>query len=234
MCPLDTGSTLVRYCPYAAGGAGWRGSPGAASTRFAALDRALADRGRSCLDPPDHRVGLDPAPSRRARGQTAVGIPIKEQANQMGKIFPILSVADMQRSIDFYTGVLGFSVEFTMPAENGDLLYASVGRDGLSIMFSPLHGAEAEHRAHLGKGVTLYVTVDKEVDIDAIYFGAKAAGANLVQEPTDQFWGDRDWGLLDPDGYSVFIAKTVRQVSVDEMMAHAGDVAAQFAGASAD
>jgi uncharacterized glyoxalase superfamily protein PhnB len=162
------------------------------------------------------------------------GVPGKEQKKTMSKIMPILMVSDMQRSIDFYTGVLGFTLDFTMPGENGALLHASVSRGDAHLMFSPLFGETVEHRDLLGKGVTLYVSLDRDVDIDAIYFGAKAAGAKIAQEPTDQFWGDRDWGLTDPDGYSVFISKTVRDVSPEEMLAHAGEVAEYVAGAPAD
>ena len=32
----------------------------------------------------------------------------------------------------------------------------------------------------------------------------------VVQEPTDQFWGHRDWGISDPDGYLIFISKVTR------------------------
>jgi uncharacterized glyoxalase superfamily protein PhnB len=152
----------------------------------------------------------------------------------MSKVMPILHVADMQRSIDFYTGLLGFQVMFTMPGENGTLVHASVGRGDIHIMFSPLHGEAATHRDRLGKGVTLYLSLDTDEDIDAIYFGAKAGGANITQEPTDQFWGDRDWGLTDPDGYSVFISKTVREVSMEEMLGHSNEVAEYLAGTPAD
>jgi uncharacterized glyoxalase superfamily protein PhnB len=194
-------------------------------------DQPQQVRRRVDSDPTDHRVGRPRAVELRPR-PPAAGCPREEQANAMNRVIPILAVSDMQRSLDFYSNVLGFTVEFTMPGENGTLNHASVARGDAHIMFSPLAawGDTVEHRDHLGKGVSLYVSLDKDDDVDAIYFGAKAAGANIIQEPVDQFWGDRDWGLTDPDGYTVFISKPVRTVTPEEMLAHAN----QLAGAPAD
>ena len=37
-------------------------------------------------------------------------------------------------------------------------------------------------------------------DIDAAFERVRAAGAEIVQEPTDQFWGVRDFAVRDPSG----------------------------------
>ena len=53
--------------------------------------------------------------------------------------------------------------------------------------------------------------------IDTYFDRVKDAGAEVVQEPTDQFWGHRDWGITDPDGYLLFISKVTQVVSADAM-----------------
>ena len=72
------------------------------------------------------------------------------------------------------------------------------------------------------------MTVADDEDIDAYFERVKAAGARGLQEPTDQFWGHRDWGIVDPDGYVLYISKEVRTLSPDEMREQA------LAGAMAD
>jgi predicted enzyme related to lactoylglutathione lyase len=37
-------------------------------------------------------------------------------------------------------------------------------------------------------------------DLDAVYEKVKASGADIVEEPTDQPWGARDFALRDPAG----------------------------------
>jgi hypothetical protein len=40
-----------------------------------------------------------------------------------------------------------------------------------------------------------------------------AAGAAILQEPTDQFYGDRSYRVRDPEGHIWSLAQAVRRVS---------------------
>jgi len=37
-------------------------------------------------------------------------------------------------------------------------------------------------------------------DLDALFEKVRASGADIVQEPTEQFWGTRDFAVRDPSG----------------------------------
>jgi uncharacterized glyoxalase superfamily protein PhnB len=52
--------------------------------------------------------------------------------------------------------------------------------------------------------------------IDAHCERARAAGAVILQEPADQFYGDRTYRARDPEGHVWTVAQTVRQVSRGE------------------
>jgi uncharacterized glyoxalase superfamily protein PhnB len=52
--------------------------------------------------------------------------------------------------------------------------------------------------------------------IDAHCERARAAGAAIVREPEDQFYGDRSYMAKDPEGHVWSFAQTVRQVSREE------------------
>jgi PhnB protein len=60
--------------------------------------------------------------------------------------------------------------------------------------------------------------VEEDDDIDQYYTMVKDKGVNMVEDITDQFWGDRSFSLKDPDGYQLTFAKTMREVSTEEMM----------------
>jgi PhnB protein len=135
----------------------------------------------------------------------------------MNSLVPSLAVANIEESVRFYTEVLGFDVLFTLPGADGSLAHASVGRGEASVMFGKLDPASAHDQGALGKGVVLYCTVDGNEDIDDYYRRVKDAGATVAQEPTDQFWGHRDWGIADPDGYLIFVSKVTRTISAEEM-----------------
>jgi PhnB protein len=46
---------------------------------------------------------------------------------------------------------------------------------------------------------------------------ATSAGATLVQQPRDEFWGDRCCLIVDPQGYSWMLATHVKDISPEEM-----------------
>ena len=61
-------------------------------------------------------------------------------------------------------------------------------------------------------GVYLYVK-----DTDALYKNALAAGATSLQEPADQFYGDRTAGVKDQWGNSWFMGTHIEDVSPKEL-----------------
>jgi PhnB protein len=54
-------------------------------------------------------------------------------------------------------------------------------------------------------------------DADAVYERALKAGATSIQEPTDQFYGDRSGGVKDPSGNQWWIATRKEEVSPEEL-----------------
>lgn len=98
---------------------------------------------------------------------------------------PVLRVADTDSALKFYTEVLGFTEQFRFDD------YASVRLGDAELHVSkPAPGKPAG-------GGTVYVYCD-EVDR---YFGSiRARGASPACEPTNQFYGMRDFQLFDPDG----------------------------------
>ncbi len=53
-------------------------------------------------------------------------------------------------------------------------------------------------------GIVVHVT-----DVDAHYEHAKAAGATILREPTDEDYGQREYGVRDPEGHSWYIATPI-------------------------
>jgi uncharacterized glyoxalase superfamily protein PhnB len=58
-----------------------------------------------------------------------------------------------------------------------------------------------------------YVYVD---DVDKHYERARRAGAEILTEPKDQFYGDRNYGAVDPEGHQWYFAQHVRDVAPED------------------
>ena len=70
---------------------------------------------------------------------------------------------------------------------------------------APDHGMNAAARQTESSGLVIHVA-----DVDAHYARARAAGAELMGEPRDQEYGQREYGARDPDGHQWWFATPLR------------------------
>jgi uncharacterized glyoxalase superfamily protein PhnB len=129
-----------------------------------------------------------------------------------------LAVKNMENSIEFYTQTLGFENSFKMADPDGNLVHADLVWKNVHLMLGPTTWLPEEVIPYRGSGVGLYILAEENDDIDQYYAMVKGKDVNMVEDITDQFWGDRSFSLKDPDGYQLTFAKTMREVSPEEMM----------------
>jgi PhnB protein len=139
----------------------------------------------------------------------------------MTSVNPLLSIRDVEASLKFYTELLGFSFEGTMlPGDDGKPVFAGVKRGETTIWLDHTEYADLPPDTPVGVGVELYISLEKNADIDALYEKVKAEGVKIVVELQEQFWGDKRFVIQDLDGYRLSFSKPVREVSHEEMAAH--------------
>jgi catechol 2,3-dioxygenase-like lactoylglutathione lyase family enzyme len=118
-------------------------------------------------------------------------------------------VHDPEQALAFYRDTLG--LELRNDVARGDFRWITVGADsqpGVAIVLTNyLNGSPADSDALAGllaKGALNGVHFHTD-DLDASFKKVSADGAEIVQEPTDQPWGTRDFALRDPSGNMVRI-----------------------------
>ena len=132
----------------------------------------------------------------------------------MPRITPYLYYEDVAKALDWLAAAFGFRERLRMPAPDGSIGHAEVElADGVIMLGRP--NAEYRNPKRLG-GVTqnIYVYVD---DVDKHFERAKRAGAEILAEPEDQFYGDRRYGAVDPEGHEWYFATHVRDVAPEDM-----------------
>ncbi|MGA2396423.1 MAG: VOC family protein, partial [Candidatus Lustribacter sp.] len=70
--------------------------------------------------------------------------------------------------------------------------------------------------ASTGGKNTQILHVQLDAGIDAHCERARAAGATIIREPADEFYGDRVYSARDPEGHVWTFAQLVRAVSRSE------------------
>jgi catechol 2,3-dioxygenase-like lactoylglutathione lyase family enzyme len=113
-------------------------------------------------------------------------------------------VHDPDLALAFYRDTLG--LELGNDVAKGDFRWITVGaasQPGVAIVLTNyLNGSPADQDALgalIAKGALNGVHFHSD-DLDASFEKVDASGAEIVQEPTDQPWGTRDFAVRDPSG----------------------------------
>ena len=124
-----------------------------------------------------------------------------------------LGVRDLARARAFYEA-LGW-VTRAKPDDDvvffqaGGLVFALWGRDQLA------EDSVVEDAGGWG-GVTLSYNVRAPEDVDSAIEEARAAGANIVREPAETFWGGYSAAFTDPEGHPWEVAHNPRWAVADD------------------
>jgi catechol 2,3-dioxygenase-like lactoylglutathione lyase family enzyme len=98
---------------------------------------------------------------------------------------PVFHVSDVDASVRFYTGVLGFSQSFR---------YGTYV--GLKLGCCEIHICPPDDGDSRIGGGNAYIICD---EVDEYFRKIKAAGAKPASEPGDRMYGMRDFVVHDPD-----------------------------------
>ena len=123
-------------------------------------------------------------------------------ALQVRSIQPTFTVSDLDKSIQFYTRGLGFSVTDRME-EKGKLLGVTLEGGGARLGLSHDDFAKGRDRV---KGVGMRLYLETEQDIASLARQAKSVGITLDSEPGKLPWGPMGFTVTDYDGFKLTIA----------------------------
>lgn len=121
------------------------------------------------------------------------------------KLVPELYCSDFKKSLEFYTGVLDFSIKFDRPEEG----FAYLEREGAELMLDTLGQTRIWLKGSLeypfGRGINLQIETS---DVDALYESVQKSGADVFLKMENKSYrcGDetktnRQFIVCDPDGY---------------------------------
>ena len=116
------------------------------------------------------------------------------------QLVPNLMTEDVDRTITFYTGTLGFTLKDRYPQE-GAATWAELKRDDVTVMFQSRQSLAEEIPAlqdtPIGTSQTFYTVVE---NIDALH--AELQGkVEIVQEMHTTFYGIKEFSFKDCNGY---------------------------------
>jgi len=122
------------------------------------------------------------------------------------QLTPVLIVDAVEPCIKFWTDRLGLAITNQVPDPDGKLIFASVEKEGIEIMYQTRASVISEQPGSagelMGHSVALFITV---ADLDPV---AKALeGAPVVKPRHETFYGSTEIYVREPGGNTVGFAQ---------------------------
>ena len=123
----------------------------------------------------------------------------------MVDVIPLLACSDIAAEHDFLVSVLGFQSAGIERIPDGSVVHAEVRAGSHRVWLHRVDEASGlgppGARGSAGGGIVVQVP-----DVDSHYERARVAGADILYEPRDQDYGQREYGVRDPEGHLWWIA----------------------------
>jgi uncharacterized glyoxalase superfamily protein PhnB len=120
---------------------------------------------------------------------------------------------DPRAALDWLEKAFGFERCMVISDQEGRLAHAEMRFGDGYIMLGAEWAEFIASPASVGGKNTQLIHVHLQDGIDAHCEQARAAGAVILQEPAEQFYGDRTFRARDPEGHVWTFGQTVRHVS---------------------
>jgi uncharacterized glyoxalase superfamily protein PhnB len=126
-------------------------------------------------------------------------------ATDFTDVIPLLACSDIEAEHGFLVDVLGLTSAGIERTPDGTVVHAEVRAgqrriwlhrsDESSGVVSPAAGGST------GGGIVIHVS-----DVDAHHERVRTARAEILYEPRDEAYGQREYGVRDPEGHTWWIA----------------------------
>jgi PhnB protein len=127
------------------------------------------------------------------------------------RVVPYLYYENVERALRWLEDAFGFreSKSETLRGPDGTIQHTAADLEGARVMLGRPH-ADYRNPKRLGQTTqNLYVQVR---DVAEHFARAKRAGAKLLSELEDTFYGDRRYGVEDVEGHHWYFAQAVNKV----------------------
>jgi PhnB protein len=119
-------------------------------------------------------------------------------------ITPYLFYEDAVAALGFLSRAFGFEETMRSALPDGRVAHAEMRlEDGVLFLGAP----DGDYRGPRKLGTSTCCIYAYVADVDAHYEQARAAGAEVVEEPSNQEYGDRRYHARDLDGHDWYFAQ---------------------------
>ena len=135
---------------------------------------------------------------------------------------PSIIYENPKAAMRWLSKAFGFETAIYIEGDDGGFIHCqmrygedliSIGQEWDEAFKSPLK---------LDRKNTQLTSIQIDEDLDAHCERAKAAGAVIVAEPSTQFYGDRTYRCVDPEGHQWSVGQAVEEVTREQALERVG------------
>jgi uncharacterized glyoxalase superfamily protein PhnB len=130
---------------------------------------------------------------------------------------PALVYKDNRAALEWLETAFGFEPSEVLTDAEGNIVHAEMTHDDGVVMIGSEWADWTRSPLSLAGKNTQRIHVRIDQGIDEHCTRARQAGAKIVMEPADQFYGDRTYIAADLEGHHWSFSQTVRKISNEEM-----------------
>ena len=131
---------------------------------------------------------------------------------QRPAVVPALSYRDPMAAFEWLQRAFGFEPALLITDADGKVAHSELVFEGGWIMVGSEWSENHRSPASIGGKCTQAVHLQLSSDLDAHCERARGAGAEIIAEPENQFYGDRTYRARDPEGHIWTFAHSVEDV----------------------
>jgi uncharacterized glyoxalase superfamily protein PhnB len=130
---------------------------------------------------------------------------------------PSVVYKDNRAALKWLQKAFGFEPSMVLTDAQDNIVHAEMSFGDGVVMIGSEYFSWTKSPTAVGGVNTQRIHVRLEKGIDEHCARARAAGAKIVGEPADQFYGDRTYGAMDLEGHYWTFAQAGKTVSVEAM-----------------
>lgn len=141
---------------------------------------------------------------------------VTETIGKVTSVTPAICYKDPKAAVAWLENAFGFETALLLTTATGEIAHCEMSAGDFNI------GVMGEWSTHknapsLGGATTHLIMIRLRAGLDAHCERARKAGARILEEPQDQFYGERTYRCADPEGNVWRFGQAVRAVSREEM-----------------
>lgn len=130
---------------------------------------------------------------------------------------PSVVYKDNRAALEWLQKAFGFEPSMVLTDSQDNIVHAEMSFGDGVVMIGSEYFSWTKSPTRVGGVNTQRIHVRLDKGIDEHCAQARAAGAKIVGEPSDQFYGDRTYSAQDPEGHHWTFAQAGKTVSVEDM-----------------